>query len=462
MPIDRAVHLRLIAFTALAGYCASIITLLVHEVLGHGAAALATGGRFHDFFVTPMEGSANAPAGDVQYIVTAAGSAVALLFGLLVWRWLHVGMRREPGMSLPLVILLWCIANEAILDSIAYMTLQPAFGRTIGLEFGDWLRLSQQWNLPPVALLGAGLLVAMPLCAHLMRDAHAIVAPLRPERDIRPLFAYWALVLPGTVLLLAYLAAFSPWRTSSPLMALGSILGVPLLSLPGAAWLRWRRGTRIDASSPRPYRFTARGIAAGSAAMIAFALIIAWTFGPINELRRGVMVGPPDPDDFMYAAQRLTLDLDVHYRTGPQLHVQSRPLVDTGSAFTRRRTAALALTGPSIAGAAQLTEFIALWNLDDVAVTSVTTPVRHNDGWRWTAMLAALPDSFMVRLWPITAIHESSITRLHVAGTRMHVAGARYAPVTAARFTWRRPDGMEGIDSFHVRIDTASMPDAGQ
>jgi hypothetical protein len=51
---------------------------------------------------------------------------------------------------------------------------------------------------------------------------------------------------------------------------------------------------------------------------------------------------------------------------------------------------------------------------------------------------------------------------MHVAGTRMHVAGARHAPVTAGRFTWRRPDDMEGIDSFLVRIDTTSVPGAAQ
>jgi hypothetical protein len=332
------------------------------------------------------------------------------------------------------------------------MTLQPSLGRIIGQESGDWLILGMHWNVPPAAMLVLGLTVAVPVCALFMRDAQSIVGLLLSSgRPMRPLFAYWLLVLPGALLLLAYLAAFSPWRTASIAMALGSILGVPLLSIPAEFFNRLR-----NSPSAHPSRgvFTAAPgfrVSRWSSVLAAFALAVAWTFGPIIEWRRGVAVASPDPDDYANAAQRITLDLDMTGAGTARLDVISQPRAGAGAPFVRRVTRALAETGPSHEGAVQLTEFIAHWNLDDARVLSVARPVRQGNTWAWSAELQYMADSIMIRLWPLTRIPESNISSLRIGGpvvaTRTNTGSTRDGPLV-----WTRSPQMTGIDSFHVTI----------
>ena len=79
---------RWIGFTgALCGgmYVFLIVGVTVHEILGHGLAALLVGGNFHSFSILPGGGgwAWTSEVGELRWIVTWAGIAVNLLFGLL-------------------------------------------------------------------------------------------------------------------------------------------------------------------------------------------------------------------------------------------------------------------------------------------------------------------------------------------------------------------------------------------
>jgi hypothetical protein len=374
------------------------------------------------------------------------------VFGLLVWAWLRRQVVRSPVVRLPLAIILWSIVNEAILDSVAYTTLQPAFARVAGLESGDWFHLSLRWNIPPLALFVSGVVLSVPLCTLLMRDAQAIVVSLRRNSNrVPPLFAYWILVLPGTLLLLAYLVAFAPWRTSSSAMALGGVLGAPLLSLPAEAFRRLRGRTARDGAGALLTQTARLRTATWSLSLAAIAVLVALTFGPTIEWRRGVAISPPNPAQYSYAAQQIVLNLEIDRPERSRLHVRSQPRAEVGSPFVRSITRTLALTGPSHEGAKQLTEFIARWNLDDATVSSVSDPARSGDAWAWTAELDHAPDSFMIRLWPVTVITDSYIDSLRISG-HINVARTDGIALGGGGLVWTRSPDMSGVDSFQVIV----------
>jgi hypothetical protein len=98
-----------------------------------------------------------------------------------------------------------------------------------------------------------------------------------------------------------------------------------------------------------------------------------------------------------------------------------------------------------------LTEFIARWNLDDATVSSVSDPARSGDAWAWTAELDHAPDSFMIRLWPVTVITDSYIDSLRISG-HINVARTDGIALGGGGLVWTRSPDMSGVDSFQVIV----------
>jgi hypothetical protein len=447
----------LLVFLALAGWAATLLTFLVHEVVGHGLTAVLLGGRFHDFYVGPLGAAANTHVPEpLDAISTAAGGAVTMAFGLVVWWWFRSRERaRRPGTAAGVAgaVVLWSLANEATLDSLLYMMLQPGLGALAGVDTGDWLRLTTRWNVSPWLLTIVGLGIGVPLAGRFVRDGHRLVSHyLAPASDPTPIASYALLVLPCAALQLAYLAVFRRWWDGPLPMALGSAFGVPLLGAVGALWVRLRGDAQQDRLAPDDPFDTPAGevrIARWSTPLLMIALAFAWVFGPTDQLRRGVGVGAPSADQYPAIAQRIELELRVEPGSHATLRIASFPLPDRGSRFRRGLTRALATDGPSETAARDLASFIANWNLDGAVVRDVGPPEQEMGGWVWEAALEPLHDSLMVRLWPLTWITESYVSSLRVAGDGV---------ADADRRVWTRPEGMSQIDSFVVRAPPPPLP----
>lgn len=445
--------IHLLVFIALAGYTASVVALLVHEVIGHGLVSLTVGGTFEDFYVSPLEGLAGTTGPDAtSWIAIAAGAPTAIVFGLLVWAVVRRRIASPSPRDLATTILLWCIANEAVIDPLLYMTMQPTLGSLVGVGSGDWWSLTREWNVPRLLWLSAGVVMGVPVCALLIQDASRLVSHWAPpSRELSPLSAYWILTLPGSGLQLVYLGVLLPWRDGSLSMALGSALGVPVFGILGALWLRLRKHRPFAPSNVPPAAPRLR-TARMSMGLAGFGLAVGFIFGPSPSLRRGVALGPPNPDGYLDAAQVIDLRLDLAGADGPTLRVESLPLPDRGSPFRRRVTRALAAIGPSVLGAEHATRFMAQWNLDGALVRSVSEPRRAGDRWSWSAEIDMPGDSFMVRLWPLTWIRESHIASLRITGGDAADTWSASVGRTPERaVVWTRAPGLTAIDSFVVR-----------
>ena len=444
-------------FLAFAEYAATLVAVAVHELVGHGLVALSLGGRFSDLYVGRLGGSASASAsGSLNDVVLAAGGLVTALVGAAAW--VHAGkrLRTHGSRGLASTIVLWLLANEAILDSVGYMTLQPAIASLLGRGSGDWFLLSVGWGVSPWLLFAPGLLLAAWLATGLVRDGHEIVGHLLPARRLRPLWAYWLLLAPGTALGAVHLALAWRWIERPLPLALAGLLGTPMLGALGA--LRLRRGdvTPSGAAVTRsPMTAPPRGAMAWSVACVVLAGAVVWIFGPTERHRRGLALAAPTPERYMEAAQTIRVEVDVSSGAGPRLRITSLPRPGVGSPYRRRLTEALAEVGPSRAGASELTRFIARWNLDGAEALSVEVPVRRAGAWTWEAELAPLADSIMVRLWPLTWVEESHVVAIRLDGAALD-PGATWAPRAVSAgdsgVSWTRPDEMTGIDSFRVRV----------
>ena len=436
-----------VAFVALAGYVAALLTFLIHEALGHGATAVFFGGQFFDFYVNPLAGSANTVATPrAELVVSAGGTCVTLAVGLLLWWWLR---RRLSGQgSILASVFLWVLACEALLDSLGYMTVEPLLGALTGLESGDWLYISRSMDFSPWLLFIAGVLVMIPVAAHLSSDAQILVLRLGGMRMRSRLHAYWALLLPGTALLLLYIVSFHRWMDQPLLLALGSVLGVPLVGVLGLLWPdRAARPEELWAPSATPPRRTLLGWCMGLAAI---GIGVATAFGPTMQLRRGLALGPPDPDQYAAVAQEIRIDVDVRAPEAPKVKFRSYPRLGEGSPFRRALTEALAARGPSPAGAEHLGGFVAKWNLDGRGLARTTPPRRIPDGWLWEGELEAWPDSAMIRLWPLTWVKEAWISSVRFHGPHLET-NLRGAPAFSDTILWRGPVVAGHVDSFYVK-----------
>lgn len=259
---------RWFAFSgALAGglYLFMVVAIAVHEILGHGLAAVLCGGKFVQFSVKPsFTGYAwhEGVAPSRRWIVTAAGNVVNVVVGLAAL----VPRRRRPSGA----FLLWLLWTT---------NLGLAFGYTFqGLLFGkgDAGELSRDLSGPARALASA--LAAVLLLAFALRALERLVLFLHghfepaDRRGLRGTFLF-AVVLPVTVMLAVKPAGeiFSPKeRLFSAGAGLAALLAAGL-------WLT----RRVPAVAPArlPSRLALAMLLGAALAWISTAL---WLSGPVR------------------------------------------------------------------------------------------------------------------------------------------------------------------------------------
>jgi hypothetical protein len=115
-------------------FLAGLVSLVVHEVLGHGLAAVAVGGTFDTFVLSPSLSGymthSSVPARSA-WIVDWAGIAVQIAFGVLVW----AIARRLPQFS-GAAGALGMVAAFCVAQGLEYLVKGAVFGR------GDAARLA--------------------------------------------------------------------------------------------------------------------------------------------------------------------------------------------------------------------------------------------------------------------------------------------------------------------------------
>ena len=148
----------LLAFAVPWAYAVYLGAVLVHEVLGHGMTAWIVGGRFTGMSIRLDGGGwARADGGDLQWVVTAAGSIVGVATGTL-FLWLSTHLRARY--LLRLALLLWGLMM--VINDTSY----PFWGSLFAGRPSDYGRLVYMADSGVVryglaAFWGAGFLAAM-------------------------------------------------------------------------------------------------------------------------------------------------------------------------------------------------------------------------------------------------------------------------------------------------------------
>jgi len=147
----------LLAFVVPWAYAVYLGAVLVHEVFGHGVTAWVVGGRFTGLSIRLDGGGwALASGGDLQWVVTAAGSIVGVATGSL-FLWLSTHLRARY--LLRLALLFWGLMM--VINDTSY----PFWGSLFAGRPSDYGRLVHMADSDAVryglaAFWGAGFLAA--------------------------------------------------------------------------------------------------------------------------------------------------------------------------------------------------------------------------------------------------------------------------------------------------------------
>jgi hypothetical protein len=471
-------------FLALAGLVAGLFNMALHE-LGHGITALMLGGEFHDLFVSPLGGQAGASApGPLNTIVLASGSLLDLISGAIAFSWLR---RRQASPDVPesldpAAVFAWMFATKAIFGVLVYVCFQPAIQGIFGVATGDWPQLLVSSAGLKWLLLALGILIVGPVAAALLRQARLLVPPrfagsigssmmAQEQWQRNALSAYVAFVifrLPSVLLRSAFAIVLVPWLDSPLPLTLGSIWVVFVIGVPGAIWIAWRdrqapsaldldTGDTTDsdrAGEQLPSYTPAWQWNIGLATVAALTLTI---FGPTEQLRQGLALTPPNGDQYIFAAQRITLQLEWPDSGAPVVTLRSNPR-PAGSRYRRQITAELASLGPSVKGARELSAFIARWNLGGTEPGPIYAPFFEYGAWVWQFELLHMSEPLNIAFWPVTWVRESRIEELRIPGGVIcngevpHVKLEEGAPSV---LVWTRPESMDDVQRFQVRLKQA-------
>lgn len=446
---------RTITAVALSGLLAASLAFLLHEVLGHGAAAWFLGGRFLGFFISPTAAFADtATTPGAQGWVTAAGTPVNLATGTLAYLYLQRHARADrAGCSRD--VALWQFAHVSLLLQLSYLGELPLFTWLSGqAPQGDWGVLFSRIGVHPVVAA----LVALPLgliAATSLARAAAGVTPwphvLRTRWRI--VKAYATLTAPPLMLTVSYALIELPWTVSRDYFEFLGLVTTPLtIGLAGAAIAEWRYGTAIRAGTPgvRPLH---RAAGTPLALMLATPVALGLLFGPTIPLRRGVAVQRPTADDYTRSSQDVLATITPNGHARATLVVVSETVPARGSPYVRRLTQQLAGHGPSAAAAAEFTQFFAERNLGATFSLS-EQPRPTKEGWRWAGLLQFPSGRVRIQIWPSIYREGSRITGVTMAGAvlRSDPLTVKGLGLSNGAIVWRRPDRMEAPVEFILEI----------
>jgi len=200
------------AFLPLA-YAAGILAVVIHEVLGHGFAAIFAGGRLH-YVVIGWDGMGYAftelqrdcPV-VLQMLHLASGSLATTVVGVPVFL-AGVRIATPSRWKLPLIV----VGSIIALDGLTYLFFNSVFPRPPG-DFGRFLEIWRQSSLPGqaaghaamVTLGGAGTVAVLFLASASVHDtiAHRLSAGAIASVALSVYILVVFLILPA--ILLSYL-----------------------------------------------------------------------------------------------------------------------------------------------------------------------------------------------------------------------------------------------------------------
>ncbi|MFH0815821.1 MAG: hypothetical protein V1934_03280 [Methanobacteriota archaeon] len=306
--------------TIFAGYISlRYAEVLIHEILGHGAAARLLGGSFFAVYATPMSGFASlhlpGVGGEALAAVLLAGIAVTTLLGLAA-----LAIARSAKGAVKIALLLF--AESALMSSALYL----AFG---GLRAdGDPYVAAAYLGLDHNALAPLGIILALIFSVLVSRE----FARVDVFREKRPLLRIIGLWLPGLVFGIVALSAFAMDVENRYAGLYG---GTYVFAAIGSAYVASTGSPR----EPAPVRLgTARQVMAVFVCLAIASYAWVGVFGPTADEARGVMLEEPpvEVESSYFDSVVGNARVELHPNGSALVEVAFKPLNDKGSSLDKK------------------------------------------------------------------------------------------------------------------------------
>lgn len=296
---------------AVCGVAANSAASALHEVFGHGLAAIASGGRFLSFFVSPTAAFAETATSDVGALwMNAAGTPVNVITGLLAYG----ALKRRRDLSTLASLALWQFTHTSLVFQLLYVG-GPPLGLWLADQApqGDWSVLFSRLGVHPLVAAVVFVPLSVVAAAKLARMSERLTPwPVAGWRRVGTVAAYLSLVLPPLMLIILYALVALPWSTPRDHFEAGGMIVTPLSAgLAGALVAQLRRARADDRAAAASPGIVSPVTPKALAILIALLCGAGWVFGPTTGLRRGIAVQQPTPDDYFRAAQDLRITVTL-------------------------------------------------------------------------------------------------------------------------------------------------------
>ncbi|MEW5937946.1 MAG: hypothetical protein AB1665_09065 [Candidatus Thermoplasmatota archaeon] len=292
--------------------------VLIHEVLGHGLAAEATGGEFFAVYASPMSGYSSVYMRGTSWLplMYLAGLAVTFIVGTLVL--CMVSRSRLSGMR-RVYALLFC--EGLLIPAALYFSVGAM------MKEGDTAKAFPLLGMRPEIAIFIGVWIGLGYSILLSRE-FARVSIMKCEGGFERSFVLWA---PGLLLSLL----------GTAVSAVVSIQGAWVSILYGGTHAAFAvvgslSAVKVDAAwSAEP------DLRTGVTAAVSFALVLSlWlgAFGLSEDSAHGLLLKPPPPEVEGGYMGGLVGNVYVRLRANltAEVEVRLKPLLTEGSPLDRR------------------------------------------------------------------------------------------------------------------------------
>lgn len=278
------------AATSMIMFAEEVLHAFIHEVLGHGLAAILVGQQVEGVFISPFGIDYTfitmSPIPSLAVIQYAAGTVVSVSFGILVWKFVYPRVKTRSSFGLRLFTLFFVIMLET---DLLYTFMSPLFG------FGDAFEITKTLSFPPALLSLVILPVIVAVYYPVLREYLEFLAPFASDDVLQKTSTRFRFLLKITYapVLLFLAIAFVVTAIFSGLgIALFTLIGEVIMILPMILAIfvaskyydpSRRKIASATASEAENARYSLLGYAMFS---IALVLIIAGAFGPTYESAR--------------------------------------------------------------------------------------------------------------------------------------------------------------------------------